>query len=180
MVREQSGSAWAADTAQGRMPALFIGHGSPMNAIEDNEFSRAWAQLGQSLPPPKAVLCISAHWERDGTYVTAAERPKTIHDFYGFPKVLNEVRYPAPGAPDLARRIGRIFGGRELRKVARIAVAALVAGGAGQLARGWLEGVLPGGGLGARALLVAGTLVVAGVPYLLTAGRPPRGTPDDG
>jgi putative peptidoglycan lipid II flippase len=80
----------------------------------------------------------------------------------------------------LARRIGRIFGARELLEVARIAVAALAAGGAGHLARGWLEGVLPGAGLGARALLVAGTLVVAGVPYLLTAGRPPGGTPNDG
>ena len=80
----------------------------------------------------------------------------------------------------LARRIGRIFGWRELRKVARIAVAALAAGGAGHLARGWLEGILPGADLGARALLVAGTLVVAGVPYLLTAGRPPGGTPNDG
>ncbi len=87
------------------MPALFIGHGSPMNAIEDNEFSRAWIKAAQKLPRPTAILCISAHWETAGTQVTAMERPKTIYDFYGFPEALYRVHYAPHGAPDLAQYI---------------------------------------------------------------------------
>lgn len=87
------------------MPALFIGHGSPMNAIELNEFSSFWNNLGTILPQPKAVLCISAHWETRGSLVTGMKNPKTIHDFYGFPKNLYELEYKASGSPDLAESI---------------------------------------------------------------------------
>ncbi|MGD0961438.1 MAG: 4,5-DOPA dioxygenase extradiol, partial [Methylomonas sp.] len=87
------------------MPALFIGHGSPMNAIEANEFSRAWLALGKTLPKPKAILCISAHWQTDGAQITAMPQPKTIHDFFGFPQALFDFRYPAPGDAVLAERI---------------------------------------------------------------------------
>lgn len=88
-----------------RMPVLFVGHGSPMNAIEDNDFSRRWSQLGQEIPRPAAVLCISAHWYTRGTRVTAMPAPPTLHDFSGFPAALSAVRYPAPGNPALAENI---------------------------------------------------------------------------
>jgi len=88
-----------------KMPALFLGHGSPMNAIEDNEFSRAWIEAGRSLPRPQAILCISAHWETTGAEVTAMDHPRTIHDFYGFPGEMYQMRYSAPGSPELARII---------------------------------------------------------------------------
>jgi 4,5-DOPA dioxygenase extradiol len=92
-----------------RMPLLFVGHGSPMNGIEDNEFSQRWKNMGKELPAPRAVLCISAHWFTQGTFVTAMENPATIHDFYGFPKPLFDVQYPAPGNPILAKETSSLL-----------------------------------------------------------------------
>lgn len=85
------------------MPVLFLGHGSPMNAIEENEFVTGFREAGKSIPKPTAILCVSAHWETRGTFVTAMEKPPTIHDFGGFPQALFDVQYPAPGDPALAK-----------------------------------------------------------------------------
>ncbi len=87
------------------MPVVFFGHGSPMNTLERNQYTESWRKLGNSIPKPKAVLCVSAHWYTEGTAVTAMDKPKTIHDFYGFPQALFDVQYAAPGDPQLASRV---------------------------------------------------------------------------
>ncbi|MCX6308977.1 MAG: 4,5-DOPA dioxygenase extradiol [Bacteroidia bacterium] len=94
-----------------RQPVLFLGHGSPMNAIEENVFVDSFRKIASNLSGPKAILCISAHWESFGTKVTAALKPRTIHDFGGFPQALYEVQYPAPGSPSLATDVCRLVTG---------------------------------------------------------------------
>jgi len=96
-------------TSRGRMPAVFLGHGSPMNALEDNPFTRAWATLGLRVGKPRAILVVSAHWLTRGIGVTATEVPETIHDFGAFPQALFDVRYPAPGSPALAARVRELL-----------------------------------------------------------------------
>jgi len=91
------------------MPVLFVGHGSPMNAIEDNEFVQGWRDTVKEIPKPTAILCVSAHWETNGTAVTAMAKPPNINDFGGFPRALYEVQYPAPGSPELAKQVKTIM-----------------------------------------------------------------------
>src|SRR5262245_10449043 len=93
-----------------RMPALFVGHGSPLYAIQDNEWSRGFRSFASLTRRPRAILSVSAHWFTNGTFITGNEHPPTIHDFYGFPKELNEVQYPAPGDQDLARKVRTLIG----------------------------------------------------------------------
>lgn len=97
-----------------RVPAVFFGHGSPMNTLDRNQYTEAWRALGETMPRPRAVLSVSAHWYTRGTAVTAMENPKTIHDFYGFPQALFDVEYPAPGDPGLASRVRELLAPQEV------------------------------------------------------------------
>ena len=97
------------------MPALFFGHGSPMNAIQDNVFTKTFAKIGQEIVTPQAIICVSAHWETRGTKITAMKQPRTIHDFYGFPRELSDVIYPAPGNPSLAENTASLISMKEIQ-----------------------------------------------------------------
>jgi 4,5-DOPA dioxygenase extradiol len=102
-------------SGQARMPAVFFGHGSPMNTLAQNPYTEAWKRIGSSAPRPECILAVSAHWYIGGTAVTAMEMPQTIHDFGGFPKALFEFQYPAPGSPALARKVRDLLAPLDVR-----------------------------------------------------------------
>ena len=109
--------------SQSRMPAVFLGHGSPMNTLAHNQYTEAWSQLGAAMPRPSAILAVSAHWYLPGTAITAMQTPRTIHDFGGFPQALFDFQYPAPGGPALAQRVREILAPLAVRAGLRLGIA---------------------------------------------------------